>query len=224
MPEAIVILKDLAVGYGRSPVLQNLNATIARGDSVGLLGANGSGKTTLLKTIAGILPPLAGEIQSARGERPVVGYVPQRETLDHAFLLTSLEIVLMGICGRLGPGKFVRKAEREWAVECLGRTGAENLGEKAFAELSGGQKQRVLIARALVARPDLLLLDEPTAGVDTAATNAITELLGKLNGEGVTIIMVNHDVPVLRRATRMIWSVRDGKVETVPTTECSFAH
>ena len=213
MTEPAVILKNAAVGYSRRAVLENVNASIAGGDSIGLIGPNGSGKTTLLKSIAGILPLIHGEIQFAGGARPPVGYVPQRESLEHAFLLSSLEVVLMGACGRVGPGRPMGHKERAFAFQCLERTGTAELARKPFAEISGGQKQRVLIARALMTSPELLLLDEPTAGVDHAATAAITELLRKLNAEGITILMVNHDAPVLRLICRTIWRVRDGKLQ-----------
>jgi ABC-type Mn2+/Zn2+ transport system ATPase subunit len=209
----IVDLQNLAVGYGRQIVLKGINASIPRAAFIGLLGANGSGKTTLLKTIARIIPPLAGKITLGNGSSVVIGYVPQRESLDQSFLLSSFEVVLMGACGRVGPGRMLSRAERDWARECMRDTGAETLQRKPFADLSGGQKQRVLIARALVARPDLLLLDEPTAGVDASAVDAIVALLRKLNASGMTIIMVNHDLPVVRRAATSICWVRGGKIE-----------
>ena len=214
MDDRLLRLERLAVGYGRQPVLKDLNAEIVRGDSIGLLGANGSGKTTLLKTIAGVLRPLAGQvIFPAKSKRPVIGFVPQRESLEQPFLLSSLEVVLMGACGRVAPGKFLGAGERSRAAECLEKTGTGSLARERFAELSGGQKQRVLIARALLANPDLLLLDEPTAGVDNAATRAIADLLLTLNREGITIVMVNHDLPVVRRVARTIFWVREGRLD-----------
>lgn len=217
MPDTILILDRLTVGYGRQPVLQNLNAAIARGDSVGFLGANGSGKTTLLKTIAGVLPPMVGRVRftsdTSDAKRPVIGYVPQRESLDQSYFLSSFEVALMAVCGRIGPGKFIGRAERHWTRECLQRTGSADLAERRFAELSGGQKQRVLIARALVAKSELLLLDEPTAGVDTAATAAIADLLASLHADGMTLVMVNHDLPVLRRVARRIFWLKEGALE-----------
>ena len=209
----LIILENLAVGYGRKSVLESVNAKILEGDAIGLLGANGSGKTTLLRTVGGILKPLAGNIRFENGERLVIGYVPQRESLDQSFLLSNLEVVEMGLCGRVRPGRFLRRAEQEAALRALEQTGAAALSNKRFAEISGGQKQRVLIARALVADPDLLLLDEPTAGVDVEAVRAITELLQSLNRQGLPIVMVNHDLPVVRAVARTVWWVRDGKVE-----------
>ena len=125
----------------------------------------------------------------------------------------------MGLCGRVGPGRVLKRSDQQAALDALDRTGAATLAHKRFAEISGGQKQRVLIARALVAKPVLLLLDEPTAGVDRDATAAITELLKELNSDGLTIMMVNHDLPVVRAVARTIWWVRDGKVEQGPAEE-----
>ena len=225
-PEPLIILEQLEVGYARRPVLRGVNATIARGDSIGLLGANGSGKTTLLKTIAGVLNPVGGTIRVANEtKRLVIGYVPQRESLDQTFLLSSLEVVLMGACASVRPGRFLGKDDRAWARECLERTGAGDLARQPFAQLSGGQKQRVLIARALVAKPDLLLLDEPTAGVDASATDAIADLLQRLNGEGMTVLMVNHDLPVVRRVARRIFWVKNGAMEVGTAAEMlDFKH
>jgi len=209
----LITLENLTVGYGRKAVLEGVKAKILEGDAIGLLGANGSGKTTLLKSIAGILPPSEGKIRFEGTKRPVIGYVPQRESLDQSFLLSNLEVVEMGLCGRVPPGRFLGRAERTAAMQALERTGAADLAHKRFAEISGGQKQRVLIARALAADPDLLLLDEPTAGVDAPAVKAITELLQLWNTPGMTIVMVNHDLPVVRAVARTVWWVREGTVE-----------
>jgi ABC-type Mn2+/Zn2+ transport system ATPase subunit len=208
----IISLDALTAGYGRQPILEKINLTIQKGSFAGLLGANGSGKTTLLKTIAGIVPPISGAIRFSPANA-VAGYVPQRESLDSPFLLSSLEIVQMGLCGRIGPGRFLRRTDRAWALDCLRQTGAENLAKKPFAQLSGGQKQKVLIARALAARPDVLLLDEPTAGVDADATETISALLRGLNQNGMTILMANHDLPVTKRLTDTLFWVRRGEIQ-----------
>ncbi len=213
--ETLIALKDVAVGYDRVPVLRGVNLQIRRGTFTGLLGANGTGKSTLLKTLVGIIPPVEGivELGKVGGNPAVFGYVPQREALDPIFLLSAFEVVLMGACGRVGPGRRLGHGERELAHECLKKSGADEFSRKRFSQLSGGQKQRVLIARALAARPDMLLLDEPTAGIDTAATQAIMELLRQLHrDEKLTILMVNHDLPVVRRyVDEVIW-LHEGKV------------
>jgi ABC-type Mn2+/Zn2+ transport system ATPase subunit len=208
-------MDDLAIGYDRQVVLDRIRLELKRATFCGLLGPNGSGKSTLLKTVAGILPPVGGQIalHPIDGQEPVIGYVPQREALDPVFLLSSFEVVLMGATVRVRPGRFFSKAERDWARHCLQETGAAELAHTRFSQLSGGQKQRVLIARALATKPDFLLLDEPTAGIDAAATNAIMEVLRKIHSaQRMTILMVSHDFGIVRRyAQEVIW-LHQGKV------------
>lgn len=213
--ELLLTLENVAVGYDRRAVLSGVNLAFKRGTFTGLLGANGSGKSTLIKTILGILPPLSGHVTFGRpgGRETVLGYVPQRESLDPIFLLSSFEVVLMGVCGRVGPGRFTNKAEREWARHCLEQTDTAELAEKQFSELSGGQKQRVLIARALAAKPDFLLLDEPTSGIDVSVKQSIMELLRRIHQEQKqTILMASHDLPVVRRYVQHLVWLRDGKI------------
>jgi ABC-type Mn2+/Zn2+ transport system ATPase subunit len=225
--EFMVRLDGVAVGYGRHVVLKDITFRLRRGCFAGLLGANGSGKTTLLKTLLGILAPLTGRVEyaSINGRAPVLGYVPQREALDPIFLLTSFEVVLMGVCVRIGPARLIDASEREWARQCLGATGAAEIEHHRFSELSGGQKQRVLIARALAVRPDFLLLDEPTTGLDNAAAQSINELLHRIHVEQrLTVLMVSHDLPTVRRnVEEVIWlhqgHVRQGRVEDLLTRE-----
>ena len=216
-----MVIEDLAVGYGRQVILQGINLNVPRKASLGLLGSNGSGKTTLLKTIAGILPPLGGRINfvAIDGRVPVIGYVPQKEALDPMYMLSSYEVVLMGVCGRVGPGRLIGSKEKEWAHHCLEQTDANSFARKPFSQLSGGQKQRVLIARALAAKPDLLLLDEPTAGVDASATSAILDLLRRLHDSGLAIMMVNHDLAAIKRSVEEIAWVHAGKIETGSAAE-----
>ncbi len=213
-PPALII-EGLAVGYGRRVILKEVNLSLEGGSFTGLLGANGSGKSTLLKTICGILAPLAGRIiiPVAAGRTPVLGYMPQRETLDPIYPLSSFEVVLMAACGRVSPGRSMNKIERDWARQCLAETGAADLANKPFSELSGGQKQRVLMARALATKPDFLLLDEPTAGIDPTATQAIMELLRSIHEQRrQTIIMVSHDLTTVRQFARDVIWLHEGKV------------
>lgn len=213
--EALLTLDRVSVGYGRHVVLRNLQFAIPRGSFIGLLGANGSGKSTLLKTILGILPPLDGELAFAglEGREPVLSYVPQSESFDPLFLLSTFEVVLMGACGRVRAGRAMTAEEKSWANECLRQTGMTELRRRRFAELSGGQKQRVLIARALAAKPDFLILDEPTAGIDPAASQAIMELLAEIHGtRGVTIMMTSHDLVAVRRYAKQVIWLHQGRV------------
>ena len=220
--EPLIVIKNLVIGYDNNPVLSDINLTIERGSFTGLLGSNGTGKSTLIKTILGILPPLSGEAawHSIDGKPPVFGYVPQREALDPVFLLSSFEVALMGACGRVKPGCFMGKTERDWAHHCLESTGMADLSRKRFSQLSGGQKQRVLIARALATKPDFLLLDEPTAGIDAAASQAIMELICQLHTkQHLTILMVNHDLLTVRRTAQNIIWLHHGKVLHGPAAE-----
>ena len=218
----ILTLRDVAVGYGRNVILSKVSLRLAKGAFIGLLGANGSGKSTLIRTIAGIIPPLSGTIDfpAANNGRPVLGYVPQRETLDAAFLLSAFEVALMGVCGHVKPGRIIPGTERAHVKECLQLAECDSFVHQPFSQLSGGQRQRVLIARALAARPQFLLLDEPTAGIDAAATQSIMELLRKIREEqGITILMVNHDLPMIRRYVEEVIWLRNGSILHGPASE-----
>ena len=213
--EQVLTLERVAVGHGRHVVLPEVNLDLRRGSFTGLLGANGSGKSTLLKTVLGIVPPLEGRItlHPVDGHPAVLGYMPQREVLDPVYPLSSYEVVLMAACGRVGPGRPVNKAERAWARQCLAETGAADLAHRLFSQLSGGQKQRVLMARTLATQPDFLLLDEPTAGIDAQATQAIMGVLKGIHEQGrQTILLVSHDLTTVRQyATDVVW-LHEGRV------------
>jgi len=211
MNEPLITLDNLAIGYDRQPVLSGISLSIMRGSFTAILGANGSGKTTLLKTLLGLLPTMTGKIQIAAPA--VFGYVPQAIEFDPLFLLTGFEVALMGTYGRVGAGRFVSASEREFVRECLLATGAQDFARKKFSELSGGQKQRVLIARALATKPNVLVLDEPTAGVDAAATHALLEFISRIHAERkLTILLVTHDLPLVRKhAQQVIW-LHQGKI------------
>ena len=222
MIEPFIILDSLAIGYDSEPVLSGISLSIARGSFTAILGANGSGKSTLLKTLLGIQPPIAGSIRfsAPAGAAPVFGYVPQFTQFDPLYLVTGYDVALMGVYGRVGPGRLVPQSERGFARECLQATGAEDFARKQFAELSGGQKQRVLISRALATKPDILVLDEPTAGVDAAATQALLAFISQIHQErGLTILLVTHDLPLVRRhAQQVIW-LHEGRVLTGTAAE-----
>ncbi|MGA2800767.1 MAG: metal ABC transporter ATP-binding protein [Verrucomicrobiota bacterium] len=218
MTKPFITLDNLTIGYDRQPVLSGISLSIARGSFTAILGANGSGKSTLLKTLLGLLPPIGGKIQIAAPA--VFGYVPQAIEFDPLFLLTGFEVALMGVYGRIGTGRFVPQNEREFVRECLRATGSEEFARKKFSELSGGQKQRVLIARALATKPDVLALDEPTAGVDATATHALLEFISQIHAKRkLTILLITHDLPLVRKhAQQAIW-LHQGKVLCGAVTE-----
>ena len=206
-------LRDVNLGYGNRPVLEHVNLELARGEFVALLGPNGAGKTTLLRGIVGLLAPTAGSIEYNLDRRASpLGYVPQRETLDPAFPLTVLEVVLMGTYARLSPWRRAGAEQHRVARHALELVGLPALAGHRFADLSGGQTQRVLIARALAAEPSLLVLDEPTAGIDADATAAIMGVLNRLHrDDGLTVLLVTHQVRVLQGIVKSVIWVQDGR-------------
>ena len=222
MNESFIKIENLAIGYDSQPVLSGISLSIARASFTAILGANGSGKSTLLKTLLGLQPAVAGHIHiAAPTDAPTVfGYVPQFNQFDPLFLLTGFEVALMGVYGRVGPGRFVPQSARVLVRECLQATGADGFARKRFSQLSGGQKQRVLIARALAAKPDVLVLDEPTAGVDVVATRSLLEFISQIHEERkLTILLVTHDLPLVRKhAQQVIW-LHEGKVLHGTVTE-----
>jgi ABC-type Mn2+/Zn2+ transport system ATPase subunit len=201
---------DVALGYGETPVLRGLSFHICRGEFLGIVGPNGSGKTTILRAILGLLRPLHGAVSWTT--RPTLGYVPQREQIDTIMPVTAMEVALMGRAPRLGPLARLRPADREATHRALERVGVEHVAGRLFRDLSGGQQQRVLLARALAAEPDLLVLDEPTNGMDLASEHAIVELLVALNREaGLTILLVTHLLQIVLNAASTIMLIENGR-------------
>jgi ABC-type Mn2+/Zn2+ transport system ATPase subunit len=203
-------LTDASFGYGGKPIVSGVDLNVDAGDFIGIVGPNGAGKTTLFRGILGLLPSLAGRMQRFTD---AVGYVPQRESLDSIYPVTVDEVVEMGAYGRLTGLRRLAQADRELASACLERVGLTDMRREPFSSLSGGQRQRVLVARGLMARPQLLLLDEPTSGVDRTAQARILELLVDLNRrEGMAILLVSHQLVMVRETVRQVVWVSDGRV------------
>ncbi|MCH7737115.1 MAG: metal ABC transporter ATP-binding protein [Chloroflexi bacterium] len=226
--EPIVEFKAVTCGYEKQEVLTDVSLRIMPGDFVGLLGPSGSGKTTLLRTVLGAVDIYAGEVLvngvATSKKRPRAGYVPQLETIDWNFPVTVQEVVMMGrtMENRLFP--WYRKEEKDLAAKMMDRLGILDLANRHIRELSGGQQQRVFLARALISSPRLLLLDEPTSGVDIKTRDDVMHLLHDLNHDGVTIIITTHEINAV--AVHLPWIVclagrilAEGPPSEVITTE-----
>ena len=197
-----VLVRDLVFAYDRDAVLRGATFTVQAGSFVALIGPNGAGKSTLLRVLLGLLRPASGVVQvfgGPPGDRAhPIGYVPQRVRLPAGFPLSVAEVVLMGCYGKLGLLHRPQAADRALAAETLVRVGMGEQAGRRFSELSGGQQQRVLIARALAGEPGLLILDEPTAGLDPAARARFYALVCDLqHSDGLTVLCASHDLQVL---------------------------
>jgi zinc transport system ATP-binding protein len=200
MSQPIVEIRNVFFSYNGQEVLQDVNFDVAEGDFIAMIGPNGGGKTTLLRLMLGLLKPDQGSVRvlgmPTQKASHHIGYVPQEVHGNRSFPITALDVVLMG---KLEPGKrFSRRSrqDREEAMEALARMDMADFGGRRIDELSGGQRQRVYIARALVTRPKLLLLDEPTASIDTRGQSEFFKLLKDINKD-VTILVVSHDLLVI---------------------------
>lgn len=200
--EPVVCFDKVSFSYGPNLVIEDADFDIYKGESVCVVGPNGGGKSTLLKLMLGLLTPDLGKIQlfgeSTKRARSRVGYVPQYIEFDPLFPVSALDVALMGRLHRRSLG-FVSPADRKAAQEALDKMGLADQAKAPFASLSGGQRQAVLIARALAAESELLLLDEPTAHVDVAAEERLMKSLKALGSE-LTIITVSHDLAFVSRA------------------------
>ncbi|HAP32779.1 MAG TPA: zinc ABC transporter ATP-binding protein [Firmicutes bacterium] len=212
MSHPVLELDKITFYYGDRLVLDQVSLSVCSGDFLGIVGPNGSGKSTLLKIIAGLLKPAAGSVRifgaarenSRRQTR--IGYVAQNVTsFNHAFPATVGETVIAGLTGSLGLLRRPGQREKRLVEETLAGVGLADLRDRLVGELSGGQQQRVFIARALVAEPALLLLDEPTIGVDVDAKEKFYGLLAALRREhDLTLLMVSHDLGVVARLAQSI--------------------
>lgn len=200
--ESIVSIKDLWVRRGEHVVLENINLELFAGDFLGIIGPNGGGKSTLLKVMLGLIKPERGEIRlfslPPAAARSRVGYMPQKTIFDASFPIKVLDVVLMGRYSRKGLMRRYGREDREAALQALQSVGMQDRVLREIGALSGGEQQRVFVARSLVSDPQLLLLDEPTAGVDSAQQKDFYDLLCHLNRDlGIAIVLVSHDVTAI---------------------------
>lgn len=192
---AYINCKKLSIGYERKIVTKNLSFKVNKGDYLCIFGENGVGKSTLIKTVLHLINPIKGELTIGDGIKPYeIGYLPQQTAIQKDFPASVREIVLSGTLNQCGVRPFYNRKEKDLAEQCMKRLEILDLRNKCYRELSGGQQQRVLLARALCATQKLLLLDEPVAGLDPKVTTELYQLIKELNDDGVTIIMISHDI------------------------------
>lgn len=187
--------ENLKLGYNSKVVAENISFEVNKGDYLCIVGENGSGKSTLMKTLLHLIKPLSGTIETGDGVlADEIGYLPQQTEVQRDFPASVKEIVLSGCQSRCGRRPFYNKAEKQLALDAMDKMGISNLAKKCYRELSGGQQQRTLLARAFCATQKMLLLDEPVTGLDPIATEEMYSLIKNLNDNGITIIMISHDV------------------------------
>lgn len=207
---AFITATDLSLGYDTGIIVSGLNFSVNRGDYLCIVGENGSGKTTLMKTLLHLMEPAGGSITTGDGlAANEIGYLPQQTVVQKDFPAHVDEIVLSGCQGRCGLRPFYNKEEKALALSNMERMGIADLAGRCYRDLSGGQQQRVLLARALCATRKVLLLDEPVAGLDPVVTVQMYDLIEELNKEGITIIMISHDIAAALKYASHILHIGD---------------
>ncbi len=202
----VIEISNLSVSFNGTPVLDKIDLTVYERDFIGIIGPNGGGKSTLLRTILGLIEPDQGKISIMglphKQARHLISYVPQYAVFDRDFPISVWEVVLMGRIGQKSSRRFSRE-DKELALRALQRVEMDALKERQIGQLSGGERQRVLVARALAAKPQILLLDEPTASVDSRFEAGFYDILQELNQE-ITIMLVSHDISALSAYVKTI--------------------
>jgi manganese/zinc/iron transport system ATP- binding protein len=191
-------IHDLTVAYNRKPVLWDIEYEAPDRALIAIVGPNGAGKSTLIKAVLGLVPAASGLVEvygrPVARQRHLIGYVPQRGSVDWDFPVSALEVVAMGLYGRIGWLRPVARRHNETARACLDQVGMADYADRQISQLSGGQQQRVFLARALAQEAKLYFMDEPFAGVDAATETAIVDVLRRLKDEGRTVVVVHHDL------------------------------
>ena len=202
---SLLSFENVSIGYDNNPIIENLNFEVEQGDYLTILGENGAGKSTLLKTMLGLIRPISGKIVFDKEvKRTDIGYLPQQTVVQKDFPASTWEIVISGCLAKNGLRPFYTKEDKVLAEANIQRLGLEPLKKRCYRELSGGQQQRVLLARALCASDKLLVLDEPVTGLDPKVTIQLYELIDSLNKDGITIVMISHDLQALKHANKVL--------------------
>lgn len=194
-----IICENLSLGYGDKVIVKNLSFSVHGGEYLCIVGENGSGKSTLIKTLLGLNAPIEGRIIFDELAKNEIGYLPQQKDFQRDFPASVREIVLSGFQGQCGFRPFYSRREKELAFEAMRKINIHELAKRCYRELSGGQQQRVLLARALCAVKKVLALDEPVAGLDPEASLKMYDIVNELNHNGVTVIMVSHDIEAAKK-------------------------
>jgi zinc transport system ATP-binding protein len=209
--QPLISCQNVTMGYEGVAVLSNLTFNVESGDYLCIVGENGSGKTTLIKGLLGLAQPQSGWITTPGLKKNHVGYLPQQNQIQRNFPASVYEIVLSGCLNGSGLLPFYTKKQKQQAQQNMQKCGIEDIKNKCYRELSGGQQQRVLLARALCAAQSLLILDEPVTGLDPIAAGEMYDIISKLNRQGLTVIMISHDVTAaVNRAGKILHLEKDG--------------
>ena len=213
MTEDAIKVQGLTVAYGKNVVIQSASFEISKHDFVCIVGANGSGKSTLVRALLGLIPINSGRIRFGKGiEKNTIGFLPQETRTEQDFPATVFEIVLSGTLGRLGMKAFYRKEDKERAKRALEELGIAKLKDESYTKLSGGQRQKVLLARALVATSELLILDEPSNNLDHKSRKEFYKTLARLNERGLTVLMITHDLDVEDLIGNKVLAIKNGEI------------
>lgn len=218
--ENVIEIKDLCFSYGTTNVLTNVNMSIKKGEIAGIIGANGAGKTTFIRLLVGSLRANSGNIK-VYGADPIavckshsIGYVSQAQDKNkQTFPATVLEVVMMNLYSEMGFMKFYKEEHKKRAIGALELVGMQDYKDRLISALSGGQRQRVMIAKSIVSSPHILILDEPTTGVDEESSKLIYSLIQDLNKKfALTIIIISHDIKNLKKYSTSLYEIEYGKI------------
>ena len=207
---SLINVNGVTLAYEGQPVVNDLSFSVENGDYICVVGENGSGKSTVIKALCGLVKPQKGSIVFENGKKRI-GYLPQQTQIQKDFPATVFEVIVSGYAAKLGFSPFYGRSVRSKVIKTAERLGISELIDLCYRDLSGGQQQRVLLARALVAAENLIILDEPVTGLDARSTAEMYAIIDKLSADGVTVIMISHDMTeAVNRADKILHLTDDG--------------